>query len=90
MLGALEVGEVHPLGAVACRLHGCPPFHPLVWAKVEGRLQPLDGCMLRARRFGFFRPGPACMTRGAQPPRRRGRTLEHVGEDSAHDGWGRK
>jgi hypothetical protein len=20
------------------RLHGCPPFHPLVWAKVEGRL----------------------------------------------------
>jgi hypothetical protein len=22
----------------ACRLHGCPPFRPLVWAKVEGRL----------------------------------------------------
>jgi hypothetical protein len=39
---------------------------------------------------GFFCPGPACMTRGAQPPRRRGRTLECVGEDSAHDGWGRK
>jgi hypothetical protein len=38
MLGALEVGEVRPQGAVACRLHGCPPFHPLVWAKVEGRL----------------------------------------------------
>jgi hypothetical protein len=43
-----------------------------------------------ARRFGFFCPGPACMTRGAQPPCRRGRTLERVGEDSAHDGWGRK
>jgi hypothetical protein len=40
---------VRPLGAVACRLHGCPPFHPLVWAKVEGRLQPLDGCMHRTR-----------------------------------------
>jgi hypothetical protein len=26
---------VRPLGAVACRLHGCLPFHPLVWAKVE-------------------------------------------------------
>jgi hypothetical protein len=34
----LEVGEVRPLGAVACRLHGCLPFHPLVWAKVEGHL----------------------------------------------------
>jgi hypothetical protein len=36
-----------------------------------------------ARRFGSFCPGPACMTRGAQPPCRRGRTLERVGEDSA-------
>jgi hypothetical protein len=37
-LGALEVGGARPLGAVACRQHGCPPFHPLVWAKVEERL----------------------------------------------------
>jgi hypothetical protein len=29
---------VRPLGAVACRLHGGPPFHPLVWAKVEEML----------------------------------------------------
>jgi hypothetical protein len=43
--------------------------------------------MHRARRFGFFCSGPACMTRGTQPPRRRGRTLECVGEDSARDGW---
>jgi hypothetical protein len=35
MLGALEVGGARPLGAAACRLHGCPPFHLLVWAKVE-------------------------------------------------------
>jgi hypothetical protein len=47
-------------------------------------------CMHRARRFGFFCPRPACMTCGTQPPRRRGRTLECVGEDSARDGWGRK
>jgi hypothetical protein len=38
MLGVLEVGEVHPLGAAAYRLHGYLPFRPLVWAKVEGRL----------------------------------------------------
>jgi hypothetical protein len=35
MLGVLEVGGARPLGTVACRLHGCPPFHLLVWAKVE-------------------------------------------------------
>jgi hypothetical protein len=38
MLGVLGVGEARPLGAVACRLHGCPPFRPLVWVKVESRL----------------------------------------------------
>jgi hypothetical protein len=31
--------------------------------------------MHRARRFGFFCPGPACMTRGTQPPRHRGEDL---------------
>jgi hypothetical protein len=41
--------------------------------------------MLRVRRFGFFYFGLACMTCGTQPPCRRGRTLEHVGEDFAHD-----
>jgi hypothetical protein len=35
--------------------------------------------------FGFFRYGPACMSCGTQPPCRRGRTLEHVGEDFARD-----
>jgi hypothetical protein len=33
--GRVEVERVRPLGAVACRLHGGPPFHPLVRAKVE-------------------------------------------------------
>jgi hypothetical protein len=31
--------------------------------------------MHRARWFGFFCPGPACMTRGTQPPCRRGEDL---------------
>jgi hypothetical protein len=44
----------------------------------------------RNRWASFFCSGPACTTRGTQPPRRRGRTLERVGEDSAHDDWGRK
>jgi hypothetical protein len=32
-------------------------------------------CTSRARRFGFFSPGPACMTCGTQPPRRGGENL---------------
>jgi hypothetical protein len=31
--------------------------------------------MHRARWFGFFCPGPACMMRGTQPPRRKGEDL---------------
>jgi hypothetical protein len=45
----------------------------------------MGGYTLRARWFGFFCPGPARMTRGTQPPCRRGRTLERVGEDLARD-----
>jgi hypothetical protein len=44
--------------------------------------------MLRVRRFGFFRFGSARMPCGAQPPRRRVRTLERVGGDFARDAWG--
>jgi hypothetical protein len=33
--GCVGVERVRSLGAVACRLHGGPPFHPLVWVKVE-------------------------------------------------------
>ena len=57
------------------RLHAAcmaAPFRPLVWAKVEGRLQPLGGCVHHTRRFGFFCSEPVCMTCGTQPPRRRG------------------
>jgi hypothetical protein len=44
--------------------------------------------MLHVQRFGFFRFGSARMTRGTQPPRRRARTLERVGEVFARDAWG--
>jgi hypothetical protein len=50
----------------------------------------LGGYTPRARRSGCFCPRPACMTRGTQPPYRRGRTLERVGEDLVRDAWGRK
>jgi hypothetical protein len=40
----------------------------------------------REWRFGFFCPGAARMTRGAQPPCHRGRTLKRVGEDLVRDG----
>jgi hypothetical protein len=45
----------------------------------------MGGYTLRAWRFGFFCPGPACMTCGTQPSCRRGRTLEHVSEDLVCD-----
>jgi hypothetical protein len=35
MLDASKLKGCVPLGAVARRLHGGPPFHPLAWAKVE-------------------------------------------------------
>jgi hypothetical protein len=37
----------------------------------------------RARRFGFFRSEPACMTCGTQPPRRRGGRWSVLGETQA-------
>jgi hypothetical protein len=52
---------------------------------MEERLEPLGSYTHRVRRFGFFYPGPARMTRGTQPPCRRGRTLERVGADSVRD-----
>jgi hypothetical protein len=76
------------------RLHAaCTVARPFArWSgqKWRAACNPLGGCTHRARRFGFFCFGPACMTCGTQPPHRRGRTLERVEEDSAPDGWGRK
>jgi hypothetical protein len=37
-LGALGVGEVRPLGVVACRLHGYPPLSPVGLGKGGGPL----------------------------------------------------
>jgi hypothetical protein len=72
----------------ACRV--ARPFARWSGQKWRAACDPLGGCTHRTRRFGFFCSGPACMTCGTQPPHRRGRTLERVGEDSAPDGWGRK
>jgi hypothetical protein len=38
VLGVLGVGEARPLGAVACRLHGCPPLSPVGLGKSGGSL----------------------------------------------------
>jgi hypothetical protein len=38
MLDVSKSKRVHPLGAVACHLHGGLPVRPLVWAKMEERL----------------------------------------------------
>jgi hypothetical protein len=71
---------------------GCMPtvwlstLSPAGLGKSGGMLVTLGSCMPCARRFGSFCPGPACMTHGAQPPCRRGRTLERDGEDSARIG----
>jgi hypothetical protein len=62
--------------------HGCmPPAWPS--ALLPAGLGESGGVLVttrwlhapRARRFGFFSPGPACMTRGTQPPRRGGENL---------------
>jgi hypothetical protein len=44
MLRMLQVGEVRPLGAVACRLHGYPPFRPLVFCCSAGSPPVEWGC----------------------------------------------
>ena len=89
-LGALEVGEARPLGAVACRLHGCPPLSPVGLGKSGGSLVTAGQLcapraavwllLLRAGLHDMRNPAPALQ----------GRALERVGEDSARDGWGRK
>jgi hypothetical protein len=72
----------------------CSCMPPAWWSALSPAGLGEDGGMLvtagrlhapRARRFGFFCPGAARMTRGAQPPCRRGRTLKRVGEDLVRD-----
>jgi hypothetical protein len=88
--GALGVGEARPLGAVACRLHGCLPLSPVGLGKSGGSLvtvgrlsAPRAAVWLLLLRVGLHDmrdPAPASQ----------GRALERVGEDSACDGWGCK
>jgi hypothetical protein len=52
------------------------PLRPLAWAKAEGRLQPLGGCVRRARRFGFFCSEPILYDMRDPAPAPQGRALE--------------
>jgi hypothetical protein len=81
---------VRPLGAVACRLHGCPPLSPVGLGKGGGSL--VTAGRLRASRTAVWllllRAGLHDMRDPAPAPQ--GRALKHVGEDLARDGWERK
>jgi hypothetical protein len=87
--GVSGVGEVRPLGAVACRLHGCPPFSPVGLGKSGGSL--VTAGRLRAPRVAVWLLllGAGLHDMRGPAPVPQGRALEHVGEDSARDGWGR-
>jgi hypothetical protein len=83
--GVSGVGEARPIGAVVCRLHGCPPLSPVGLGKSGGSL--VTAGWLHAPRAAVWLllhdmrdPAPALQ----------GRALEPIGENSARDGWGRK
>jgi hypothetical protein len=87
MLGSLESkGRAH-----LAQLHAaCMAVRPFTrWSRRKWRSacnRRVVACTAHAWRFGFFSPGPACMTCGTQPPCRGGRNLERVGEDSTRNG----
>jgi hypothetical protein len=88
--GVSGVGEARPLGAVACRLHGCPPFSPVGLGKSGGSL--VTAGRLRAPRAAVWLLllGAGLHDMRDPAPAPQGRALERVGEDSARDGWGCK
>jgi hypothetical protein len=88
--GVSGVGEARPLGAVACRLHGCPPLSPVGLGKSGGSL--VTAGRLRAPRAAVWLLllGAGLHDMRDPAPAPQGRALERVGEDSARDGWGCK
>jgi hypothetical protein len=76
------------------RLHAaCMAARPFArWSGQKWRVACNRWAVVRVAHGGLASSAsePACMTCGTQPPRRRRRTLECAGEDSARDGWGRK
>jgi hypothetical protein len=88
--GVSGVGEARPLGAVACRLHGCLPLSPVGLGKGGGSLVTVG--RLRAPRAAVWLLllGAGLHDMRDPSPAPQGRALERVGEDSARDGWGRK
>jgi hypothetical protein len=88
MLDALKLKGCIPMA----RLHAaCMAVRPFTrWFRQRRRNACNRGYTLHARRFGFFCPGPACMSCGTQPPCRRERIFERVGEDLVRDASGRE
>jgi hypothetical protein len=86
--GVSGVGEARPLGAVACRLHGCPPLSPVGLGKSGGSL--VTAGRLRAPRAAVWLLllGAGLHDMRDPAPAPQGRALERVGEGSARDGWG--
>jgi hypothetical protein len=88
--GVSGVGEVRPLGAVACRLHGCPPLSPVGLGKGGGSL--VTAGRLRAPRAAVWLLllGAGLHDMRDPAPAPQGRALKRVGEALARDGWERK
>jgi hypothetical protein len=84
------VGEARPLGAVACRLHGCPPLSPVGLGEGGGSL--VTAGRLRAPRAAVWLLllGAGLHDMRGPAPAPQGRALERVGEGSTRDGWGCK
>jgi hypothetical protein len=87
--GVLGVGEARPPGAVACRLHGCPPLPPVGLGKSGGSLVTAGRLGAPRAAVWLLLPQVGLHDMRDPAPAPQGRALERVGEDSARDGWGR-
>jgi hypothetical protein len=88
--GVSGVGEARPLGAVACRLHGCPPLSPVGPGKSGGSLVTAGRLRAPCTAVWLLLLGASLHDMRDLAPAPQGRALERVGEDSACDGWGCK
>jgi hypothetical protein len=88
--GVSGVGEARPLGAVASRLHGCPPLLPVGLGKSGGSLVTAGRLRAPCAAVGLLLLGAGLHDMRDPAPAPQGRALERVGENSARDGWGCK
>jgi hypothetical protein len=87
--GVSGVGEACPPGAAACRLHGCSPLSPVGLGKSGGLLVTAGRLRAPCAAVWLLLLGAGLHDMRDPAPAPQGRALERVGEDSAHDGWGR-